>query len=233
MVLPLVKGKSYAVLDGATRTGAFRRLGLPYILVQVVSPGREFVQLKTWNHVITGCSLQSLLEELRHISGLCFLTDHAAVGSLPRSPVEHLALLVAPGDTALKIVVEARDLEEHAMALDKLVRACCRIGFLERSEQFSLDRLLIEYPGLTAVLNYAPLQVGQILEMVRREMQLPPGLTRFIISPRALRLNYPIARLAAGGLLEEKQLEVESWLQVRVGERDVRYYAESTWLFDE
>jgi hypothetical protein len=54
-----------------------------------------------------------------------------------------------------------------------------------------------------------------------------------VISPRALRLNFPIAILAEDRAIEEKQQALAEWVRERVGGRHVRFYAESTFLFDE
>jgi hypothetical protein len=61
----------------------------------------------------------------------------------------------------------------------------------------------------------------------------PAGLTRFVVSPRALRLNFPLSVLAGDEPIEEKQRTLSEWIRERVGGRHVRYYAESTFLFDE
>jgi hypothetical protein len=58
-------------------------------------------------------------------------------------------------------------------------------------------------------------------------------LTRFVVSPRALRVNYPLDRLASSDALEAKRAELRLWTQAAVGQRRVRYYAEATFLFDE
>jgi hypothetical protein len=54
-----------------------------------------------------------------------------------------------------------------------------------------------------------------------------------VISPRALRVNYPLERLASDQPLDAKQAELAAWVRERAEARRVRYYAESTFLFDE
>jgi hypothetical protein len=58
-------------------------------------------------------------------------------------------------------------------------------------------------------------------------------LTRFVISPRPLRVNYPLQRLAGDQPLTAKQAELEAWLRLRMEGRHVRFPAEATLLFDE
>ena len=58
----------------------------------------------------------------------------------------------------------------------------------------------------------------------------PVGL---VVSPRALHLNYPLAELAADKPLEQKNAELQAFIQERIAKKGVRYYAEATFLFDE
>jgi hypothetical protein len=75
--------------------------------------------------------------------------------------------------------------------------------------------------------------VEEVMAAVAQDRLLPAGLTRFIVSPRALRLNYPLERLAAADSGEVKQRQLEEWVRRRVADRRVRFYAEATFLFDE
>ncbi len=61
----------------------------------------------------------------------------------------------------------------------------------------------------------------------------PPGITRFTISPRALRVNYPLADLSADSSLEAKNEALQRWINERMARKGVRYYAEATVLYDE
>ena len=71
------------------------------------------------------------------------------------------------------------------------------------------------------------------MEVVSSGQLFPGGLTRFLISPRALRVNFPLAMLADRSPIEEKRRILKEWIQQRVEQRRVRYYAESTFVFDE
>jgi hypothetical protein len=73
----------------------------------------------------------------------------------------------------------------------------------------------------------------EVLQAASAGWLLPAGLTRFVISPRALRVNYPLERLSSDRPLEAKRAELAAWIRDRAEGRRVRYYAESTFLFDE
>ena len=63
----------YIVLDGATRSTAFKRLGYPHVIVQVVDAQRDDFELHTWYHAISSeqpfaeleAHLQSIVQALR------------------------------------------------------------------------------------------------------------------------------------------------------------------------
>jgi hypothetical protein len=63
---------------------------------------------------------------------------------------------------------------------------------------------------------------------------LPPGISRHIIQGRALKVNYPLAVLRDQTIsLAEKNEQLSLWIQEKLAKRQVRYYAESSYLFDE
>ena len=53
------------------------------------------------------------------------------------------------------------------------------------------------------------------------------------IARRALRVNLPLSILADARPLEEKNAWLHEWLRTKMARREIRYYAESTMLFDE
>ena len=52
--LPGSGGTRYMVLDGANRSTAARRAGLPHIVVQVATYEEPWVRLTTWHHALAG-----------------------------------------------------------------------------------------------------------------------------------------------------------------------------------
>ena len=62
---------------------------------------------------------------------------------------------------------------------------------------------------------------------------VPSGITRHIIPERALRINIPLDVLAADWVLAEKEAWLQRWWRERLDCNAIRFYAESTFLFDE
>jgi hypothetical protein len=77
------------------------------------------------------------------------------------------------------------------------------------------------------------LRIRHITYLVSQGHRLPAGVTRFTISPRALRVNYAIEKLASDRGLEEKNDDLHSFLKERAARKGIRYYAEATVLYDE
>jgi len=63
---------------------------------------------------------------------------------------------------------------------------------------------------------------------------VPAGITRHVIPWRALRVNVPIGLLAdTDRSIADKDAWFREWILERIAERHVRFYEESTVLFDE
>ena len=65
----------YIVLDGATyslsrRTTAFKQLGIPHMVVQVMDVNKPQVQLDAWHHLIRGASPEEFIGQVLQIDGL-------------------------------------------------------------------------------------------------------------------------------------------------------------------
>jgi len=103
----------------------------------------------------------------------------------------------------------------------------------ERTSAADLDGLVRLYPDLSGLMVFPRFDVKDVIEVAASGGLFPSGTTRFLISPRALRGNFPLATLADRSLLASKREVLEEWIRDRMEQRRVRYYAESTFLFDE
>jgi hypothetical protein len=89
------------------------------------------------------------------------------------------------------------------------------------------------YPDLTALIVFPRFDVATVLSLAGGGMILPPGITRFTVSPRALHLNFPLHELSSARPIAEKQAFLDRWVEDRVTSKGVRMYVETTYLFDE
>ncbi len=227
------RSERFVVLDGANRSTAFRLLGLPHILVQVVHAGNTTVRLETWNHVISCLEADRLVQALERFPDLTFIPSDLERADYQVGVGASLAYLSLPDGRALEVVGETRPLEWRVRNLNLLVGAYRERCRLSRTTARTAAGLSAVFPDISGLIVFPRFQQEEVLQAASAGWLLPAGLTRFVISPRALRVNYPLERLAANRSLEEKRAELETWVRDKAENRRVRFYAEATFLFDE
>jgi len=234
IVLPLSQdAETYLVLDGANRTTAFRELGFAHMLVQVVHFGAESLKLTTWNRVILGTNPTALFEAIAAKTETLPLPGERKERLEAVAAGDRLAYLSLPDGSGWALGREHERLLARVEHLQRLLAAIEDLGYSERTGEVEAGSLIETYPELAGLLAFPAFEIEEVIEVANAGLCLPSGLTRFIVSPRALRVNFPIERLATSLDRDQKQHELEAWIQEKLRGRQVRYYAESTFLFDE
>lgn len=228
-----VRPERYVVLDGANRSTAFGLMGMTHILVQVVHAGNTSVRLETWNHVLSCLSAEELIGALEPYPDLACIPSDLERADYNVSLGASLAYVSFPDGRVLEVVGETRPLGWRVQNLNALVDAYRGLCQLARTTARKAPGLQPVFPEITGLIVFPRFEQEEVLQAAAAGWLLPAGLTRFVISPRALRVNYPLDRLAADRPLDAKRAELQAWLQARAEGRRVRYYAESTFLFDE
>ena len=235
IVAPLGDSR-YVILDGANRHFALTALGYPHILVQVVDYESEAVKLETWQHVVSGLSWFDLLRRIRQIDGLLVEADELLGARVALAQRQSLAYLVL-GDEGTYLLSAAQaeaSLAGRNHLLRQVVNSYKTAGILNRVTTDRLTAARSLYPDAVAIIVFPHYEPVEIVVAARDEAYLPPGITRHLIQGRALRLNYPLEILRDTETdLVQKNKDLQQWLQVRTAEKRVRFYAESTYLFDE
>lgn len=219
----------YVVLDGANRSFAFRELGYPHLLVQVVSYRNRTVSLSTWQHVIAGWSAEALVDGLRQVADVQVVDENVDNGD------KHaMAWFTLRDGRVLTIVAKSQNLQVRNGLLREVVAGYQRQAALHRTAVHHLGQIWPFYPDAVAVVRFRQYQPDDIVEAARQSAYLAPGISRHIVHGRALRVNYPLAALSdTNASLEEKNAALQAWVRDRLAGRQVRFYAESTYLFDE
>ena len=215
------EGDSFVILDGANRFHAFSHLGYPHILVQVASYQRGWVELGTWSHVVGGWSSQALLEQAEQLDGVKLVggAHGGAFAAIVLPDGDEVALL---GDRA-HAAAHVRDF----VALYQRQAALHRTAIGDSSGLWSL------YPDACAVVRFPSLKPQDIMHAALTRDFLPPGVSRHIVHGRAVRVNYPMDALRQAGSLEAKNDALQQWVHTKLANRQIRYYAEATYQFDE
>jgi len=220
----------YVVLDGANRTTAFKQMGFPHILVQIARSG---VEVMSWNHVLRGENSAPLLEAIRGLADARLTPTDPQRAPAALQTRQSLMYLVVPGGEVWQLESPELQLGARVELLGKVVKLSERGFRRERTGAEDLNGLVKLYPDLSCLIVYPRFEVRDVIEVAASGGLFPSGTTRFLISPRALRVNFPLATLADRSPLESKRQVLDEWIRERVEQRRVRYYAESTFLFDE
>lgn len=215
----------YVMLDGANRHFCFRELGYEHLLVQVGDYETEFVELGVWQHVIRDWSQEAFTE---------------ALYSLPDATVEQgwnhqaVAQILLHDGPVLSVDAPNESVEERNQTLREMVHLYQQRAKLNRTALTDPTMIWPLYPSAIAVVLFPPYEPQDIIRAAQHNALLPPGVSRHIIQGRALKLHYPLTWLRDEHLsLEAKNAHLQEWLQEKMANRAVRFYAESTYLFDE
>ncbi|MCY4526964.1 MAG: hypothetical protein OXB89_10210, partial [Anaerolineaceae bacterium] len=181
--------------------------------------------LDTWNHVVSDWTKAGLLEELGKLQGLTF-SDEAV--SLP------VASLVFADGTSLQLLAGEQDPHIRNALLCQIVSVYQRNAMLYRSVLDKLSQAREHFPDMIALLRFPRVTFRDVIIAAREKAWIPPGVSRHIISGRALKINYPVSQLSNKGPgLKQKNEDMQQWLRHKLARREVRFYAESTYQFDE
>lgn len=224
----------FALLDGANRYHALQTLKYPYILVQVVDYHPPQVTLETWNHVLSDVTPDDILPGIYDLDGVHIehgdpLTAQAAIAR--REAIAYVRVLP---DWVLMLVADSTDIRRRNDSLRALVntyKTRARLNRVNFDDLRSVQQLHPEASMLVVFPHYEP---AEIIVAARDHVHLPPGVSRHVIQGRAMRLNYPLRALyELEESLEAKNEALIQWIQERVAAKNVRYYEESMYIFDD
>lgn len=121
----------------------------------------------------------------------------------------------------------------QTQALRRAVASYKGKATIQRIQTDNVAALRPVYPDIAALVVFPAYRSADILALAGQSVKLPTGITRHVIPRRALRLNTEIAFLWSEAPLAEKQRWLDEWTRHKLQAREIRYYQESTFLFDE
>jgi len=222
----------YIVLDGATRTGAFKQLGICHILVQVVDYAARNICLDSWHHLIQNMQPSELLTHIEMLAGIT--AERVDVKQAEHELTLHQALCyIMLRNGATYAVRGAQELETSVSQLNQIVGIYEGKAEVYRAVTTQLDILLREYPDLAMLIVFPRFSPFQVTRLALNGTKLPMGITRHLIGGRAIGVNIPLERLLSDESLEDKNAWLNKWLMQKIHERKVRFYQEPVFVFDE
>lgn len=215
----------YLILDGANRFHAFSHLGYPHILVQVASYDGGYVELKTWRHIVCEWDIQLFLERLRATEGIRLTEGQQK---------EAIAHLMMKDQSIIAVMASVENTHERNAALRQIVSIYQQNAVLQRTALSEPDDIWMMHPTGIAIVEFPHYQPADIIAAARYNAYLPPGISRHIIHGRALRVNYPLEILRnRTASLASKNEQLQEWIKQKLNNRQIRYYAEASYQFDE
>lgn len=224
-VVAPIDERSFVILDGANRCHALRALGYPHLPVQVVDWDSGQIRLDTWNHVVSDWTEAELLDAL---AGLPDLTIQPGGDTRPVASLE-----LADG-SSMNLLAGDQNTHARNALLCQIVAVYQRNAVLYRSVLEKLSQAREHFPEMVALLRFPKVTFRDVITAAREKAWIPPGVSRHVISGRALRINYPVRHLREDGRSSgQKSADLQEWLRQKLARREVRFYAESTYQFDE
>lgn len=224
LVAPMDDG-SFVVMDGANRYHCFRELGYPHLLVQVVEYVSPFVELGVWNHIISDWDETDFVERLHQ---------------LPDTTVKKgwnyraVAQILMQNGTVLSLDAPNETIAERNHTLRKLVTIYQRHARLSRTALGDPTQIWPLFPDAIALVLFPLYLPNDIIAAAQQKAFLPPGVSRHIVHGRALKMHYPLDKLKDTAIdLQAKNEALQQWVREKLATHAVRYYAESTYQFDE
>jgi hypothetical protein len=221
------------VLDGANRVSAFRRGGIPHILIQIVQVDDPNLELSSWNHVIWGLSPLKLFSSLRKIPDIMLRPTTQALSFQDLMDIHALASIHLPNGCVFTAFISSSELNKRIEALNLMINQYIEMAKVDRTTTFQINRLQQFYKELSGLVILTPFQLEDVMDVVEAGQRMPPGVTRFSVSPRVLHVNYEIEALMSEEPLEYKNEALQQWIATKLTGKRVRYYAEPTITFDE
>ena len=234
IVAPLDDGSGrYMVLDGANRTMAIKKMGIPHIVVQVIDPTDQGLRLHSWNHVIWEHNPIRFMKNFAGISGLRLALSSGPISKPDIYQTSHLAVVHNCRSRKYLLETQALDLRTRVQLLNNLVDCYRERGRLDRTSTDDVNFLSQTYPSFCGLIIFPNFSLHDLFTLSGEGFLLPTGITRFTISPRALHINYPLAELLSDRTIDEKNEQLRESIQDKINRKSVRFYPEPTYIFDE
>jgi len=220
----------YVLLDGATRFSAFKKLGYPHIIVQVLKDRNKF-KLNTWFHAIRKIDTDILLNLLKELPLINMIKSD--LKTVQAEIVEHGGLCYIQTVDKTIYHIQPKPDVNHLDALNELTAVYIKASHVTRTLHGDIDILLNEFPDLAGVVVFPVFTLDQVLQIIDAGNVMPAGITRSIVSGRVMRLNADFEYLKSDRDIDEKNKWLYDLVMEKLSKDQTRYYAEPIYLMDE
>ncbi|MFA5022216.1 MAG: hypothetical protein WC508_04020 [Patescibacteria group bacterium] len=213
LVAPIGKSNKFVVLDGANRTTVFKSLGYKDILVQVVNYSQPGLELKTWNHLVVGLPVKSFFAKISK--------------ALLKSARANFKL---QGNKIICLPIKTKNFFEQVQSLNKIA-AIYKNKY--KFYRFDNENNLSVVSRNKTLIIFPKFKPKDIILVAQKNLKIPSGITRHVISGRALRIDIPLEILKNKKSLGQKNLELKKLIAKRFEENKIRHYQEPIFIFND
>lgn len=231
IVAAIPDSDDYVVLDGANRVMAFKLLEIPHMIVQLVDYNDPDLILDTWYHVVSGLELGEFEDAILSIGGTCL--EECTLAEARRALDMNEALAYVVSEDSVRILACPDDMKQSRETLVKVVNTYKGKADIYRASNDVWEKQKPYYPDITALVIFPRYRPSDILHCAQNGYKVPTGITRHIIPARALNINVSLDILERDLPLEEKKQWLHDWIMARMAANAIRFYAESTFSFNE
>ena len=229
----IARSARFVVLDGANRVSTLRAAAFPHVVAQVVPYEAPAVRLSTWQHALAVERPDDLERRIRRISGLTVKDQDLSHARALLARRESLAFLVR-GDGSVLSLHGGREVHRKNDLLNAFVDLYRGRHAYHRVTRDSIEEARSRYPDVTCLAVFPHFLPEEILTVALAGARLPAGISRHVIAWRALRVHIPLDMMADRSRgLAQKNRWLSEWMSERLAANAVRFYEESTVLFDE
>ena len=211
---------------------SFAQAGISHIVAQLVDYHAPDVILDTWYHVVAG---MEIVEFEAALTQVCLMTLEASSLEEARRSLENeeSAAYIVCESGVRKVLPSSACPPRDMHLLGGLVGAYKGKADIFRASNDVWELQKPYYPRITALVIFPRLRPVDILAAAQNGYKIPSGITRHVIPARALNINIPIGILMTDWSQERKSEWLNNWLMERMAANAIRYYAETTFSYNE
>ncbi len=218
------KGK-YVILDGATRATALKKLDCPHIVAQLVKQESLETTIPTWNHVIHNIDVDSLFDSIENIPG-GKLRISPADNVEPNTNAHKTLFTIIDSEKTIYTVQTSQKSSSKHLDLSNAVNAYTRRTNVIRTLDSNVEILQKNIKNFSALIEFPPFTIQEILDSAINGKLLPAGVTRFLITNRVIGINIPLNILFSSKSITQKNKWLNKTITEKYHQNKVRHYTE-------
>jgi len=221
------------LLDGAHRYTALTMLKCRYVPVQIVDYDDPYLEIKKWRHLFLLGDEKLLFDTLELIVDVRIhiekFSEHATF--YPITPGFCAQVILKSGRSVL--ITGPKNIEAKIGIINTLSSLYLPDNLVDRISYDDFDALENHYRKFTGLIIYPRFSKEEIIQIALNHHKLPTGITRHIIPKRALHVNLPLSMLRFTDEQEEVENFLMDFIDQKIKNKAIRFYTESTFLFDD